>query len=472
VSVTLTYESQLSRVKISANGVGNADSSFVQRSLNQITWTTVRGGADAPVIAGVITVYDYEFSPGVVNYYRVITAKDITFVGAGAVATGNNSTLAPALPGGRLAGDLILVNAVIHNSGVGSPNTPAGYTLLVDNSNQRIFGKLDGGAESAPSVSYTGGVAGPTQAQTAVFRNVQLSVDAFAKQLNTSQQNIPYPALDVRTLHSLLLFAGWKLNAWLSVATLSSLSGDVAVEIGDSSTTQSSIGSGIVWDHVIQTTTTAVDVPTGSFVVSGGSSAISRGLVASLPAVLLTQTASITPVISQVWLKSIGMPFLNRGFYCVSKIGDEQRDDRTGLFEVINRNFPIAVTDVRQSKEVTIEVITQTTQEWHDLDFILGLGAPMYLQTPLNYPLDSMHVVIRRTSKRRPLLQQTCGNDWRVYELPLREVAPPGDAIVGSTITWQGVINAYATWQDVLNAETSWFDLMQNIGTPADVIVP
>lgn len=472
MSVILTYESTLSRVKIVGNGVGNADTAFVQRSLNQITWTTIRGGADAPIIAGAVTLYDYEFSPGVVNYYRVITARDVTFVGAGAVATGNNATLAPALPGGRAVGDLILVNAVIHNSGVGSPNTPAGYTLLVNNSNQRIFGKLDGGAESAPSVSYSGGVAGPTQAQTAVFRNVQLSVDRFATQLNSSQQNVPYPALDVLTTHSLLLFAGWKLNAWLSVATLPSLSGDAAAEIGDSSTTQSAIGSGIVWDYVIQTTTTAVDVPTGSFIVSGGSSAISRGLTASLPATLLTQTSSITPVIDQVWLKSIGMPFLNRGFFCVSNVGDEEREDRTGLFEVINRNFPIAVTDVRQSREVSIDVITRTTQEWRDLDFILGLGAPMYLQTPLNYPLDSMHVVIRRTTKRRPLLQRTCGDDWRVYTLPLREVAPPGDAIVGSTITWQGVINAYATWQDVLNGETSWFDLLQNIGTPADVIVP
>ncbi|MEO3931177.1 hypothetical protein ABGB07_46160, partial [Micromonosporaceae bacterium B7E4] len=43
----------------------------VQRSTNEITWTTVRGGAVTPS-AGIVRVDDYEFVPGVVNYYRVL----------------------------------------------------------------------------------------------------------------------------------------------------------------------------------------------------------------------------------------------------------------------------------------------------------------------------------------------------------------------------------------------------------------
>jgi hypothetical protein len=43
----------------------------VQRSTNQITWTTVRGGVVTPA-GGEIRVDDYEFSPGIANYYRVV----------------------------------------------------------------------------------------------------------------------------------------------------------------------------------------------------------------------------------------------------------------------------------------------------------------------------------------------------------------------------------------------------------------
>ena len=82
-----------------------------------------------------------------------------------------------------------------------------------------------------------------------------------------------------------------------------------------------------------------------------------------------------------------------------------------------------------------------------------------------------MYVGVLFEETSAALLGRPCGNDWHVFNLPLREVAAPGADVCGSTITWQGVINTYATWQDVLNNEATWFDLMQNIGTPADVIV-
>ncbi len=227
-----------------------------------------------------------------------------------------------------------------------------------------------------------------------------------------------------------------------------------------------------MWDAVTQTTLTPVNVTAGSFLVTGGAPADSRGMILVVPATTNVVTGgAITPVIDQVWLKSIGSPFLNRAFDCVSNIAPIERGDRTGLFEILNRSFPIAVTDLRQSRETSIDLVTQTTQEHIDLDFILALGEVMFIQTPAGYPLPSMHVVIGRTSEKRPLLTRPCGDDWRVFTLPLREVAAPGSSVVGSTITWQGVLNTYATWQTLLAGETSWFDLLQNVGSPADVIV-
>lgn len=50
----------------------------VERSTNQVTWVTVRGGASLP--SGAIALDDYEFAPDVLNYYRVTgqTAASIT----------------------------------------------------------------------------------------------------------------------------------------------------------------------------------------------------------------------------------------------------------------------------------------------------------------------------------------------------------------------------------------------------------
>lgn len=44
-------------------------SARVERSIDNVTWTAVRGAAE--LAPGEITVYDYEFTPDVLNYYRI-----------------------------------------------------------------------------------------------------------------------------------------------------------------------------------------------------------------------------------------------------------------------------------------------------------------------------------------------------------------------------------------------------------------
>lgn len=472
MTITLTYESTLSRVRVDAStvgvtGIAGATVVQVERSLDQVVWTSVRCGVDAPLVSGAATVYDYEFVSGVTNYYRTTYLKDVSFLAVGARAEGNNTTLNPALPATHAAGDLLLCYAGIHNSG--TPNVPTGYTLLADMSSARLFGKIDSGSESSPSVSFSGGAAGPVDAQVAAFRNVNASVVNLVTQLNASAQNIAYPALDVTQTHALLLYLGWKVSNWSSVATLPG-DGGTAFEIGEPTSFQSGIGLGLVWDYVIQTNPT--DVVAGAFVVSSGPAAISRSAVLTLPPTTATQVNSITPTITTVWLKSITRPFLNRTFPCVPPAGDITRGSRTGIFEVINRGFPVAVTDVAQSRAFDLRLVTQTTTQWQELDLIVSAGDVMFLHTPLNYEVPSMYVIIGDVVEHRPLLQRRCNDDWRTFTLPLREVARPDSSICGSTVTWQSVINTYASWQATLNGETSWLDLLANVGTPSDILVP
>lgn len=72
----LTYDSALSRVRVSLTAVRTAigadDTAVVQRSLDQVRWTTVRGGSSVSVTATALPLDDYEFAPDVLNYYRVV----------------------------------------------------------------------------------------------------------------------------------------------------------------------------------------------------------------------------------------------------------------------------------------------------------------------------------------------------------------------------------------------------------------
>lgn len=201
-------------------------------------------------------------------------------VGVGTVASGDNATLNPALPAGVALGDLILCFAAIRNSGTGTPITPAGYTLLAGNANARVFGKVAGSSESAPSVSFTGGVAGATTiGRTAVFKGAGLTVQNAAEQLNTSAQNVGFPGLSGIGTTALIVWFGWKQDDWTSVADL----GAPILELFESATTTGD-DAGIVVDYLLmpQNLVPSGSLAPGSFTVTGGASAISRGIVLSL----------------------------------------------------------------------------------------------------------------------------------------------------------------------------------------------
>lgn len=187
---------------------------------------------------------------------------------------------------------------------------------------------------------------------------------------------------------------------------------------------------------------------------------------------LLTTTCQITVNLDQVWLKSIGRPFLNQPADCVLNPTPIIRRARNGINPIVGRSFPVAVTDLRGSREVPLQVVTRTTDERQDLDLLLASGDPIYVQTPLAHPLPTMYAVVGDTAEARPVRNRLCDNDWRLWSLPLTEVAAPGPDVVGSTSTWQTVVNTYLTWADVLAAHSTWASLLELVGDGSEVIVP
>lgn len=475
MAVILSYDDIFSRVRISVTGLNViTDAVHVERSVNQINWSTVRGGTALIPTGNAVALDDYEFSANVVNYYRA-TAVDTTassFVTGGPPMSGNNSSLVATMPLGLQNQDLVLIQASIRNSGAGTPDLPAGgWSTVCDMSNVRVFGKIVTGAEAAPTITFTGGVANAdTLVQTAAFRRTSLTLGAITTQLNTSQNLIPRPGIAMPANGMLCMFIDWKQDDWTAIADgpdtdFWSPVGEVVSTAGDDAAQHWSY-------HVYEVGKNLGPTIAG---VAGGGPAISRSAGLAFyhaDLTLSTEIASITPTITDVWLKDITKPFLNRALDCIPNQSPISRRARNGIFPIVGRSFPVAVTDVRLSRELTIEVITRTTQEWEEFDLIMATGDIFFIQTPPGNPLPTMYVVVEDTSMRRPLRNAHCNNDFRVFTLPLVEVAAPSSDVVGSLGTWQTVINTYATWADVLAAHATWASLLTLVGSVDEVIVP
>lgn len=463
MSVTATYDTTLSRVRVSATGLGSSTVATLERSTDQVRWTTVRGGVDVPVTSGATaTVDDYEFTPDVPNYYRFRYPAEMSFVAAGTAAHGNNASVAPGVPAGTASGDTMVMLAAIRNSGAGSPNVPAGWTKLIDAGNVALLGKTAGSSESAPTVTFTGGVTNAdTSAQIATFRGILLNPHGFASQLNPSGQDITTPGFSLSGSVSLstLIYLGWKADDWTSVDVVPN-----GTEIGEPDTTTGD-DQGIVWNYRIAAFS-FTGVASRTFTVTGGAAAISRGAAAVFVPSTATQTGSVTPVLGTVWIKNLSRPFLNRPV-TVHDWGDIERDDRNGVFPIVARTLPVAITDLRLGRSYELVLTTPTVSEANELDLCLASGDPILLHVPADCPIPGMYAVVGRVSISR----REARSPRRYLTLPLTEVATPGPDVVGATNTWAAVIAAYPTWGDLIAANLTWQDVLDGVADPSDVVV-
>ena len=462
MSITATYADDLSRVRISCTGApARADYATIERSADGITWSEVRGGGQVPLVGGECALDDFEFTPSVSNTYRAsyVDAADPAIIGPAASVSGVNVSLNPPLPGGLIDGDLMLCKAAIRSTSA-SVNTPAGWALWVDGGNFRVFARTYVTGDVAPTVTFTGGgVADDTVARILGVSN--WSGPTWNYQSNASAQNIAVPMIglvaDVGP--NLMIRMGWKQ----STATSSSMPGWTflsrdSVVAGDDET--------VLWYSNL----TLEGQGAGQFTMSGGVAAVSKSVSMRLvrPAYLVRESTTVLPGLDRVWLKNPQRPYLNRP---VTVVGwsDVQRPARTGVFDIVGRSFPVAVTELRGSRRYTLTLTTTDLDAHDDLDGVLGAGEPVLVHVPAGCPFPGGYWVVGETTVRRPAARRS---ERRYFDLPLTEVAAPDGTLVGNTITWQGVINGYATWADLIAAEPTWSDVLDAIGTPADVVVP
>lgn len=180
------------------------------------------------------------------------------------------------------------------------------------------------------------------------------------------------------------------------------------------------------------------------------------------------ETGAITADLGTVWLKVIAKPFLNRPVTVVdwSRVA---RSARNGVFPIVGRQNPVAVTDVRAGRQFDLVVMTPTLDEGEEFDTILSGGDPVYLHTPAGCPVPGpLYAVVGDTEEER----RSTRGPRRYFTLPMTEVAAPGPDVVGATSTCATVLATYATCQAVLDAHPTCQSLLELIGSPTDVVVP
>jgi hypothetical protein len=242
-------------------------------------------GLSTEIAAGVwrVSAASSPAPPWDVGVLATDTASPTVFVAAGAAQEGNNASLVPPFATGTTVNDLMIIVAAIRNSGTGTVDTPAGWEDMLVSGNVKIMGRVAEFGDAAPTVSFTGGAANATTlAQcftvggSAAHRlGVAATVHASAAQLNASAQNIARPALTITVAECMVLAGWWKADDSTIVDNgIGAADGpaDMSSTLGD----DMSLGV----DYLVQST--AASFASGTYTVTGGAAAISRGLLLAL----------------------------------------------------------------------------------------------------------------------------------------------------------------------------------------------
>jgi hypothetical protein len=216
-------------------------------------------------------------------------------------------------------------------------------------------------------------------------------------------------------------------------------------------------------------------------VLSQGSSVDVYEFPAGIPVTYRVRSYSVTNVLQQtftvvatqdlgtdaIWLKVPAAPYLNRQVV-VSTVSELTTKSRAGLHDVIGRTYPVAVGDVRSALAFTATLRTLDAAQESDLEYLLSSGEIVFIHTAeAERRIRGGYYSVGDVSWRAPHSQSVA----RVFTLPLTEVAPPGPDVVGSSYSWQAVINDYATWADLLADNATWAALLERTGSPSDVVV-
>lgn len=478
MTIGLTYNDDLSRVQIALSGLSDGTVE-VQRSTNQLFWTTVRGGVELPVVSGLASLDDFEFTPDVPNFYRLLAIDPE----AGLILPGASGDTASTPDAAVLdiTGDIdIRAELVLSDWTTGTVRTIISKYHSGTNNRSWIFRFSSG--DLLQFVWSTNGTSDLSNVSTAAPEPdedgrlaVRVTIDVNDGGGNRVTTYYTAPTID----------GPWEQlgDAVTTSGTTSIFSGaaDLIVGARNASTTELLTGTvvaaqvynGIAGTAVANPNFAEQDSGDTSFVDNAGRTWTVNGNADILGEVV--EVNSITPDLDgEIWLKNPKYPFLNRPVQCVVS-GDVERQSRTGVFGIKGRSMPVAVTDLRGSQQFTLSITTQTLEDARDLDLILATGEVMLIHVPMEDTsgcgrlklVPGGYVAIGDTVQRRAVP----GSRIYSFTLPCITVNPPGPDVVPTNLTWGTVFNLYGDWNALIAANPTWADLLETVGDPEDLVV-
>jgi hypothetical protein len=489
MAVTPTYDATIARVRIDATVLSTqADWALVERSTDGVRWETVRGGSEWPCDSSsfVATLDDFEFPSGVATTYRV-SPYDVTNYPQDTALNGlvldgifvGEYATSPDAASLDIVGDLDLRAEITPWDW-----TPGEFKALVgkwtSSGNQRSYVlMLTTSGELALSFSTLGSDTITRTSTTTVLSAVP--ADGRLAVRATLDVNNGAAGHDVKFYTASSIDGSWtQLGATVTTAGVTSVFASTALaQVGGRDAGSASLFTGIIHAAQILSGIGGTVVANPDFTIQDNADSsfadtatpAKTWTVGASAAIVVPQTGAVTATLTEVWLKSIIRPYLNRA---VRVVGFDQvaRTANLGLFDVIGRSYPVAVTDVRGSRRYNLTIRTETRADAEEFDLILASGDPVFLHSPevdhLWLP-GELYAVIGDTTQTRLGTKDNATTD---FVLPLTEVAAPAADIVGVTVSWQSIVNGYATWDDVLAAFSDWAGVLDSLGSVSDVIVP
>lgn len=444
---------------------------FVERQVGTGDWEGVRSGFPVIVSAGGFTIYDYEFTPNVLNNYRVRTdfvwddmappvANSWGSADAGGAWTFSTGVAADWDKAANV-GTYVMTSA----TGVVSRQS-----LTVANAVQ-----LDYFATVSQSQTVTGGglfaqfrARGLTNdIVTRVRFNAAGTVDLFlfegGVQVGAALAVFSFAAGNSYNVRTRMVGQYYQAKLW---------------QVGTTEPTAWNVSYTSLINPVSGSITVEASRETGNTNVNPVMT-FSNFHVANLdtvtPQYSSLGTSSSTPTQNSAWVKFPLRPFLNfQATLC--NWSPEVRVARGTVFEVLGRRMPVAVNDVRGSRAFNVIFRAQDSTEAEAIELALSFGDTIYLQTPgpdtvclLNkrrYPASGYFFVEDVTSTR-----VVDGRPTQSIDFDVRETDGPDPAVDYATTTWQGIINNFATWSTVQAAFATWLLVQQYQSDPADEIV-
>ena len=189
----------------------------------------------------------------------------------------------------------------------------------------------------------------------------------------------------------------------------------------------------------------------------------------AVDAPLGTQTQTITPTITQAWLKSVRRPFLNLAI-TVEDYSSLRRASRAGRFDVPGRSFPVRVGDVSTSRDWSYELLAYSLAEARDLEYLIASGDEGYVQVPPGFDIPGGYIDLGNMERSR--VSRPLSDVRRRFSLQTYNIAAPAPTVVGYAATWAGILADFGSWAAVKAAFATWADVMEYVADPSTVVVP